>query len=90
MRWRVTFDHGTAFVEGPKNEARRRLAACGDPAAIWTARRRAWATSTGAARKLLDQLDARRVSAIVEDTAQHALDTTATEAANLLPERGLW
>ena len=45
MTWRVEFDHGTAFVYGPKTEARRRIAACGDNGPIWTRRREAWATS---------------------------------------------
>lgn len=90
MSWRVTFDHGTAFVEGPKTEARRRLAACGDPAAIWTSRRNAWATSTEAASRLLDQLEARKVPAVVDDTAQGDLVFSESQAANRLPDAGLW
>lgn len=90
MSWRVTFDRGTAFVEGPKSEARRRLESCGG-SPIWTARRNAWATSPDAARLLLDQLEARRLPAVVVDTDQAAFDLTETIPANLAPAQGaLW
>ncbi len=84
MSWRVTIDRGTAFIEGPKAEARRRIAACGDPAVPWVARRNAWATSPAVARRLLDQLDARRIRYVVDDSAQGLLDLTETEPANAL------
>ena len=91
MRFHVTFDRGTAFVEGPKTETRRRLAACGDTSPIWTGRRKGWATSTAAANKLIEQLEARNVQTIVEDTAQGGLDLSATEPANMISEQGgLW
>lgn len=90
MSWRVQFDRGTAFVEGPKAEARRRLAACGDPSPMWVNRRSAWATSTAAARLLLDQLEARHLPSVVADTAQGALDVTDAGPANVLPDGGLW
>lgn len=90
MRFHVTFDRGTAFVEGPKTEARRRLAACGDTSPIWTGRRNAWATSAAAANRLIEQLEARNVQAVVEDTAQGGLTFTESHAANDLPDGGLW
>ncbi|RNM13294.1 hypothetical protein [Nocardioides pocheonensis] len=86
----MTFDHGSAFVEGPKTEARRRLAACGDTSPIWTARRNAWATSTEAASRLLDQLEARNAPTVVEDSAQSGLTFSEAQAANHLPDAGLW
>ena len=91
MTWRVTFDRSTAFVEGPKAEARRRLAVCGDPAPIWVGRRGAWATSTDAAQRLLDQLEDRHLATVVTDTAQSALDLSETTPANVGPSQGaLW
>jgi hypothetical protein len=75
-RWFALFDGQTAFIEGPKSEARRRLAVCGDPRPTWVKRRSAWATSPAAARQVLDQLDARRIPYTVEDTAQAGLDLT--------------
>lgn len=90
--WRVEFDRGTAFVTGSKTEARRRLAACGDRSPLWVQRRDAWATSPAAARRLIDQLEARNIGVTIDDVAQGALDLTATTAANVLPDRpeGLW
>jgi hypothetical protein len=73
MTWRVTFDRSTAFVEGPKAEARRRIAACGDAGPAWVARRSAWATSPTAAARVLDQLEARRIPVAVEDVGQEVL-----------------
>lgn len=92
MNWRVTFDRGTAFVAGPKAEARRRLAVCGDVSPIWVARREAWATSPAAANRLLDQLEGRHLTVPVEDAAQVALDLSETQPANVPPERqgALW
>jgi hypothetical protein len=74
MSWQVTFDHGTAFITGPKAESRRRIAACGDHAPTWVGRMAAWATSPAVANRVLDQLEARRMPVTVEDTAQAALD----------------
>lgn len=91
MKWRVEFDAATAFISGPKAEARRRLAACGDQSPVWVARREAWATSTTVAQRLLDQLEGRNVAATIEDTAQSELDLTETVPANALPsQQGLW
>lgn len=92
MTWRVEFDRGTAFVTGPKAEARRRIAACGDTEPIWTQRRSAWATSTSTASRVLDQLEARRVAVVVENADQACLDLTETVPANTLSMRqeGLW
>ena len=75
-RWSFHFDGRTVFIAGPKSEARRRLAVCGDRHPMWVKRRSAWATSPAAARKVLDQLDARRIAYTVEDTAQSGLDLT--------------
>ncbi len=94
--WRVTFDAHTAFVAGPKTEARRRLAVCGDDAPIWVNRRDAWATSTKAANRLLDQLEARNIGAVVEDHGQGRLSVEElhTEPSHLpapVPTQGgLW
>lgn len=88
--WHIAYDGGTAFVAGPKAEARRRIAAAGDPSPLWVARRNAWATSTAAATAVLNQLDARNIPATVEDTAQAAITLDDTQAANALPEGGLW
>lgn len=82
--WRVEFDRATAFVHGPKDEARRRIAALGDNGPVWVARRKAWATSPAVANRLLDQLEGRHVAAAVEDVDQTALDLTATSPANHL------
>lgn len=95
MSWRVTFDHATAFVAGPKTEARRRLAVCGDAAPIWVNRRDAWATSTRTANRLLDQLEARNITAVIEDHQQTRLDVDhpdiETEPATLPnAQGGLW
>lgn len=92
MTWRVEFDRGTAFVVGPKAEARRRLAACGDTAPIWTQRRGAWATSTRAASAVVDQLEARRVPVVVENADQAVFDLTETVPANTpsMRQEGLW
>jgi len=90
--WKVTFDHSTAFVAGPKAEARRRIAACGDSAPQWIPRRGAWATSTAVANRVLDQLDARRITTSVEMADQAQIDLTRTEPANVLSPRqeSLW
>jgi len=91
--WQVTYDRGTAFVVGPKAEARRRIAACGDNAPQWIARRSAWATSPAVANKVLDQLEARNVGAAVEHTDQGAFDLSETVPANVAPMRrqeALW
>lgn len=92
MSWRITIDRGSAFVEGPKGEARRRITACGDMSPLWVQRRDAWATSPAVASRLLDQLDARRIRYTVEDSAQLGLDISDTQPANdLLPRQGaLW
>lgn len=92
MTWRVEFDHGTAFVTGPKTEARRRIAACGDSEPIWTQRRGAWATSTSAASRVIDQLEARRVPVAIENADQVSLDLTQTASANTpsMRQEGLW
>jgi hypothetical protein len=92
MSWRVTFDHASAFVAGPKAEARRRIAAAGDAGPMWVARRNAWATSTAVAVGVLGQLEARRVTVQVEHADQAELDLTRTEPANRPPERqeALW
>ncbi len=82
MAWRVTFDRGSAFVEGPKVEARRRIAVCGDRAPAWVARRNAWATSPAVASAVLDQLEARNVSAVIDNADQAALDLSDTQPAN--------
>lgn len=95
-RWCVTFDHATAFVAGPKVEARRRLAVCGDTGPIWVRRRDAWATSTQAANRLLDQLEARNITAVVEDHGQGRLevdqnDTEPNRLPSPVPPQGrLW
>ncbi len=88
--WRVTFDRGTAFVAGPKSEARRRLEAChGSP--VWVNRRSAWATSPAAASAVLDQLEARRIPAVVENADQTPLDLSDTEPANTpSAQESLW
>lgn len=85
--WRVTFDRSTVFVSGPKVEARRRLAACGDASPIWVRRRNAWATSLSAANRLVDQLEARRIAIIVENEDQAALDLSDTVPANVAATR---
>lgn len=92
MKWRVAFDASTAFIAGPKAEARRRITACGDSSPIWVARRNAWATSTPVARRVLVQLEARNLTVPVEDAAQVELDLTDTGPANVPPERqgALW
>lgn len=88
-RWGATFDAGTAFIVGPKAEARRRIAACGDRWPVWVARRNAWATSPAVANRVLDQLEARNVIARVEDSGQASLDLTETGPANDIPA-SLW
>jgi hypothetical protein len=95
VRWEIEFSGATAFVAGPKNEARRRLYGAGDRSPIWTARRKAWATSPEAARGVLDQLDARRIPYRVEDAAQAGLDlhvdlTLDFNAPEPEPERPRW
>jgi hypothetical protein len=87
--WRVTFDRGTAFIEGPKTEARRRIAACGDHGPAWVSRRNAWATSPDIANRVIDQLDGRQ-PVVLEDVAQVELDLTATGLANIRPQESLW
>lgn len=91
MTWRVEFDHATAFVTGPKVEARRRLAALGEHSPIWVNRRSAWATSTTIANRLLDQIDGR-AAAVVEDAQQDVLDLSETVPANQpsLAQEALW
>ena len=86
-RWAVVFDRGTAFVAGPKTEARRRIAACGDHSPIWIGHRSAWATSPEAANRVLDQLEARNVTVSVDDVRQPRLDLTETGPASVAPER---
>ena len=81
--WRVEFDRATAFVIGPKAEARRRIAACGDAEPIWTPRRGAWATSAAVANKVLDQLEARRVAVAIDHADQTPLDLSDTVPANV-------
>ena len=90
--WRVTFDNRTAFVAGPKADARRRLTVCGDHSPTWVSRRDAWATSPATARRLLDQLDARNITVSIDDEAQVALDLSDTEPANVPSRRqeSLW
>ena len=91
--FRVTFDDAgsTAFVAGPKHEARRRLAVCGDPSPIWVRRREAWATSVPAASRLLDQLEGRNVVVPIEDARQWELDLSELGPANVpLAQGGLW
>lgn len=78
----MEYDRETAWIIGPKAEARRRIAACGDSSPIWTARRSAWATSAPIAHRVLDQLEARGVSVVVDHADQAALDLTATGPAN--------
>lgn len=92
MTWRCVFSAGSAFIYGPKAEARRRIAACGDSSPIWVSRRPAWATSPSVANRVLDQLEARNITVTVEDTGQARLDLTDTEPANVPPERqsALW
>lgn len=89
--FRVLFDHGTAFVVGPKAEARRRIAACGDAAPIWVRRREAWATSPAVASRVLDQLEGRQIPTVVENSDQAELTFSESVPANsdLTPE-GLW
>ena len=82
MTWRVEFDRGTAFITGPKAEARRRIEACGDHGPIWTHRRSAWATSPTTASRVIDQLEARRVTVTVENADQACLDLSETVPAN--------
>lgn len=74
MTWRIEFDRATAFVVGPKADARRRIASCGDPDPVWTQRRRAWATSPTTAGRVIDQLEARRIPVVVENADQTCLD----------------
>ena len=89
--WRVTFDRGTAFITGPKAEARRRIAACGDHSPVWVARRGAWATGPAVASRVLDQLEARRITATVDNADQTELTLSDTEPANLPPaQTALW
>lgn len=92
MTWRVAFDRSTAFVGGPKAEARRRIAACGDPDPVWTSRRSAWATSINTASRVIDQLEARRIPVVVENVDQACLDLSETVPANTLSLRqeGSW
>lgn len=85
--WRTTFDRGTAFIEGPKAEARRRIAACGDQSPVWVSRRGAWATSPAVANAVLDQLEGRRVPVLLDDTAQTGFDLSQTEPANVTGAR---
>lgn len=87
--WRVSFDRGTAFVVGPKTEARRRIAACGDSSPTWVRRRNAWATSPAVANRVVDQLDGR-LPVMLEDVAQTELDLTATSPANVRAQESLW
>lgn len=91
VTWRVEYDRNTAFVQGPPTEARRRIAACGDPAPIWVRRRSAWATSPAVASRVLDQLRGRNVAALVNDTAQNELDLTETvPATHVDMQESLW
>lgn len=91
MTWRVEFDRATAFVTGPKADARRRIAACGDPDPIWTKRRDAWATAPAIASRVVDQLEARRIPVIVDHADQATFDLTETVPANQpLTQEGLW
>jgi len=95
MTWRVTYDRSTAFVTGPKAEARRRIAACGDSAPQWIARRGAWATSPAVANAVLGQLEARRLTVVIEHTDQVGIDLAAlgTEPVNSPPrlrQGALW
>ncbi|QIX27510.1 hypothetical protein ncot_13495 [Nocardioides sp. JQ2195] len=83
MTWRVIFDHQTAYLIGPKNEARRRLAVCGDSSPVWSKLRDAWATSTDVGNRVLDQLEGRNVFVPVEHHDQEELDLTETEPANV-------
>lgn len=85
MTFKVHFDHNTAFIIGPKVEARRRIAACGDSSPIWVRRREAWATSTTVANRVLDQLEGKPV--VIEDVDQPGLDITDTSPANVPPIR---
>lgn len=89
--WRVCFESETAFVHGPKTEARRRLAVCGDLSPIWVKRREAWATSTVAANRLVDQLEGHNITVPLEDARQVEFDLTETEPANTPVAQGvLW
>lgn len=90
--WRFNIDGKTAFIAGPKAEARRRITACGDHSPPWVARRGAWATSPAVARRVLDQLDARNIRYALEDTSQLDLDLSDTEPADRPPARqgALW
>ena len=92
MTWLVEFDHGTAFITGPKAEARRRIEACGDHGPIWTHRRGAWATSPSTASRVIDQLEARRVAVTIEHADQVCLDLSETTPANQpsLRQESLW
>lgn len=92
MRWRIEFDRATAFVTGPKAEARRRVAACGEADPIWVQRRGAWATSPSIASRVIDQLEARRIPVTVENADQVCLDLTETTPANTpsMRQEGLW
>lgn len=91
--WRISYDRGTAFISGPKAEARRRIAACGDRGPLWVGRRTAWATSREVANGVLSQLEAHRVDVVLEHADQAAIDFSDTEPANRLPEQrqeALW
>ena len=89
MSWRVEFDRGTAFLHGPRAEARCRIAACGDTDPIWIRRRQAWATSPAVANRVLDQLEGRQ-PVVVENTDQTELTFTETEPANIVRQAALW
>lgn len=90
MTWRVEFDRASAFVSGPKAEARRRIAACGDHDPIWVRRRDAWATSAAVGSRVLDQLEGRQ-PVLVEHADQTELDLTDTEPANRVDrQEALW
>jgi hypothetical protein len=93
MTWRVEFDRATAFVGGPKADARRRVAACGDADPIWVQRRGAWATSPSIASRVVDQLEARRIPVVVDHADQVCFDLSETVPANMpptVPQEGLW
>lgn len=91
VNWAVRYDHGTAFVRGPKAEARRRIAACGDPNPIWVKRREAWATSPAVAHKVMGQLEAWGATVPVEDAQQGELTFTETVPANhTIRQQALW
>lgn len=92
MTWRIEFDRATAFIVGPKAEARRRVAACGESDPIWVQRRGAWATSPSIASRVIDQLEARRIPVHVDNADQVSLDLTETVPANTpsMRQEGLW